>query len=69
MEEVNEVRDLGVLFDSALTFKKHIEYIQKRASQMIGAARRFVTGINRPILIARIYTVYIQPVLEYCSVV
>lgn len=69
IEEVKEVRDLGVLFDSDLTFKSHVEYINKRTSQMIGAARRFVMGINRPFLIARIYSVYIQPILEYCAVV
>lgn len=69
IEEKKEARDLGVIFDSGLTFKSHIEYVNKRASQMIGAARRFVTGINIPILIARIYSVYIQPIMEYCSVV
>lgn len=69
IKEVDEVRDLGVLFDKKLTFKNHIEIITKRASQMIGAARRFVVGINKPYLISRIYAIYIQPILEYCSLV
>lgn len=69
IQEVDEVRDLGVLFDKKLTFKSHIDYITKRASQMIGAARRFVTGLNNTGLMTRIYAIYIQPVLEYCSVI
>lgn len=67
--ETDIVRDLGVYFDKGLTFKYHIDHINKRALQMIGAARRYVTGINHPILMARIYGTYIQPILEYCSVV
>lgn len=69
IKEEDEVRDLGVIFDNKLTFKSHIEYISKRASQMIGAARRFVTGLNNSGLITRIYSIYIQPVLGYCSVI
>lgn len=69
IKEVDQVRDLGVIFDKNLTFKPHIEYISKRISQMIGAARRFVSGINQPLLISRIYTVYIQPIMEYGATV
>lgn len=69
IKEVEEVRDLGALFDRELTFENHIDHVNKRASQMIGAARRFITGINQPIMMERIYMVFIQPTLEYCSVV
>lgn len=67
--EKDVVRDLGVLFDSGLTFKKHIEYVSKKINQMIGAARRMVTELKQPMLIRRIYSVYIQPLADYCSVV
>lgn len=69
IKEVNEVRDLGVLFDNKLTFKSHIDYISKGASQMIGAARRFVTGLNNTSMMTRIYSIYIQPAMEYCAVI
>lgn len=69
IKEVELVRDLGVYFDRDLTFKYHIKNVIKRSNQMIGAARRFVTGIKHTVLIARIYAVYIQPVLEYGSIV
>lgn len=69
IKEVDEVRDLGVIFDNKLTFKSHINYIAKRASQMIGAARRFVTGLNNTGMMTRIYSIYIRPVLEYCAVI
>lgn len=69
IEKTSTVRDLGVIFDEDLTFKQHIEYLNKRTIQMIGAARRFVNGINYPMLITKIYRIYIQSVIEYCSVV
>lgn len=67
--EVDSVRDLGIIFDKELTFKLHIEHIVKRTQQMIGAARRFVVGIKKRMLITRIYQTYIQPIAEYGSVI
>lgn len=69
IEEKEVVRDLGVLFDSKLTFANHISHITTRTNQMIGAARRLVTDLKLPMLIRRIYSVYIQPIAEYCSVI
>lgn len=69
IEKTATVRDLGVIFDEDLTFKHHIDYINKRSLRMIGAARKFVIGIKHHIIMAKIYRIYIQPVLEYCSTV
>lgn len=69
IKETELVRDLGIYFDRDLSFKYHIQHVNKRVYQMIGAARRFVTGIKQTAMIARIYTVYIQPVIEYGSIV
>lgn len=65
----NQVRDLGVIFDSKLTFESHIKNITTRTNQMIGAARRLVTDLKMPMLIRRIYAVYIQPIAEYCAII
>lgn len=63
------VRDLGVIFDENLNFKKHIETIARRATQMIGAARRFCLDIKSPIMMSKIFKIYIQPIIDYGSVV
>lgn len=69
IEERETVRDLGVLFDNKLTFSEHIKNITMRTNQMIGAARRLVTSLKKPMLIRRIYAIFIQPIAEYCSIV
>lgn len=69
ISQKESVRDLGVIFDNKLTFSKHIEHVTTRTNQMIGAARRLVTDLKMPMLIRRIYAVYIQPIAEYCSVI
>lgn len=69
IQKVNKVRDLGVIFDTKLTFENHIDTITNRAAQMVGAARRFVRGINHPLLMRTIYMTYISPILEYESVI
>lgn len=63
------VRDLGVVFDDKLNFGEHIKIISARMNQMIGAARRMVNEIKQPMLMHRIFSVYIRPIGEYCSII
>lgn len=69
IEKTSQVRDLGVIFDSKLTFKPHIEQITRRLNQMTGAARRFCNNICSPITMSRIFKIYMQPIMDYASVV
>lgn len=69
IQEKEAVRDLGVIFNKNLTFSDHIKMITTRINQMIGAARRMVTDLKQPMLMSRIYSVYIQPIAEYCSII
>lgn len=63
----NTVRDLGVIFDPALTFKPHIEDISARANRMLGAATRFAKELGRNQLVFNVFRCHILPVLEYAS--
>lgn len=69
IEKCTTVRDLGVTFDSELTFKPHIQSIARRLSQMTGAARRFCLDIKSNITINRIFNIYMQPIVDYGSIV
>lgn len=69
IEKTSTVRDLGIIFDTELTFKPHIQSISRRISQMAGAARRFCTDIKSNITINRIFNIYIQPLIDYGSII
>lgn len=69
IEKCTNVRDLGVTFDSDLTFKPHIQSIARRLSQMAGAARRFCLEIKSNITINRIFSIYMQPIVDYGSII
>ena len=62
----DSVLDLGVTIDCSLTFAKHIINI-------VGSARQRIFLILRSFhcrditLLVYAYTIYIKPVLEYCS--
>lgn len=66
---MENIRDLGVYFDNKLTFKYHINHICRRASLMIGAARRTVNDLNYHMAIINIFKTYILPVILYGSVI
>jgi len=52
LEEVNEIKDLGVFYDTLLVFDKHISEKINKAYMMLGIIKRNFT-----------YTVYFKEVL------
>lgn len=69
IQEVNQIRDLGVTFDKELTFVPHIENIIKKASRMLGFVIRNVAGFRRSSTKILLYNCIVRNVLEYCSTV
>lgn len=69
IERKEEMRDLGVIFDSRLKFEAHINHVESKAKSMHGAAYRFSNEIHSQKIILPIIQTYITPVLEYCSIV
>lgn len=69
IEEKEEMRDLGVIFDVKLNFNAHKIQMEKRSRSMHGAAYRFANEIKNQKIIMNIVQTYVTPILEYASVV
>lgn len=69
LERVNEVRDLGVVFDSKLTFNKHITSITNKASKMYGFIVRNTRHFTQINCIKQLYVSFVRSILEYASVI
>lgn len=69
LARVTDMRDLGVTFDSQLTFKAHISEITNKASKMYGFIVRKCRLFTNIKCIRMLYITYVRSVLEYCSVV
>ena len=67
LEIVDAKRDLGVLVDSNLTFRRHISATIQKANQMLGIIRRAFVNINKDVFIP-LYKALVRPHLEYCTV-
>ena len=74
LQRVAEIRDLGIVLDSILTFSAHITSLITKANRALGQLfRSFQTGLpgqklNRKALLAAYY-VNVRSILEYGSVV
>ncbi|XP_022817120.1 uncharacterized protein LOC111349980 isoform X1 [Spodoptera litura] len=64
-----EMRDLGVIFDSKLTFLPHIDSIINKSSKMLGFIIRNSKLFRSPTTKITLYNSYVRSQLEYCSVV
>jgi hypothetical protein len=66
LERVNEVKDLGVLFNSKLNFSSHISNIVSKAKQRLYLLFKAFPASNADALILA-FKSYILPILDYCS--
>ena len=68
LEHVFSEKDLGVTFDSNLTFEEHIMNKIKKANSMVGMIRRSFSYLS-PDLFRQLYSTFVRPHLEYAQVV
>lgn len=68
LARVWEMRDLGVIFDTQLTFRSHINDITKRASRMYGFIVRNCKELD-VVCVRTLYFSYVRSILEYCSII
>ena len=66
LEIVGHARDLGVVIENDLKFKKHINSIVDAASVRLRLINLCFTTKD-PDLLTRAFSVYVRPLLEYCS--
>ena len=64
-EDYNE-KDLGVTFDSELSFRTHIKNIVAKANSRVGLIKRTFTKMNITNF-KLLYKSLVRPILEYCS--
>ena len=63
------VRDLGVLFDSHLSFVPHIDEVCARASRMLGFLLRTTREFHDNRVARTLYFAFVMPILEYASMI
>lgn len=61
--------DLGVMFDTSLSFTQHIDYIVPKAYKVLGFLRRNCSDFADPITLKIIYSSFVRSKLEYASVI
>ena len=68
IETCEEEKDLGITFDSNLTFDRHISNITNKANQMIGVIKRTFSFMNKGIFL-KLYKALVRSHLEYGNVI
>ena len=69
IENVTDLRLLGVLFDSKLTFESHVRNVTSIVSQKVGILRKCWQTFQEDALVMKCFYAFILPFFEYCSVV
>lgn len=69
IDRVNQVKDLGVILDSKLTFKPHVSYIVDKASRTLGFIFRIAKNFTDVYCLKSLYCSLVRSTLEYCSAV
>ena len=64
VEMVSELKILGVILDSKLTFEKQVRAIAATALMRVGILRKTMSVVA---IVAKCFWTFILPVLEYCS--
>ena len=67
LEMVSELKILGVILDSKLTFEKQVRAIDASASRRVGTLRKTMSVFRDVAVVANCFWAFILPVLEYCS--
>lgn len=63
----NTINDLGITFDSKLSFEPHISTIMRSAFRMLGFIMRATKGFQNHRSVLILYFAYVRSKLEYCS--
>ena len=68
IEECDQEKDLGVIFDETLIFDKHINSAINKANKMLGLIKRTFNYLNRETFL-KLYKSMVRPHLEYGNIV
>jgi len=65
LSRVYDISDLGVIFDSALTYNKHLLHTVRKASMILGFITRNCKDFTNPAVFKTLYTSLVRSKLEY----
>ena len=66
---VSQVKDLGVILDTKLTFKQHLSLIIAKASRQLGLMIRMTRHFTNIQCLTTLYCSLVRSSLEYCSTI
>ena len=69
LKEPDDLVIFGVIFDSQMTFEKHLRAVSSAASRRFGILRMFWRVFHVRSLLGRCFRGFVVPVLEYCFAV
>lgn len=69
LTRADTIRDLGIMFDSQLTFNNHIFSLVNKATKMYGFIVRNTRYFTNLQCIRHLYITFVRSQLEYCAVV
>ena len=67
--KADTIKDLGVVFDSKLTFDQYISEITKKATRLLGLILRNCKMFTQAKTKIMLYNSHVRSILEYCSTV
>ncbi|KAL1448090.1 hypothetical protein WDU94_000030, partial [Cyamophila willieti] len=65
---IEQVKDLGIIFDSDLSFNSHVNIITNKAYRNLGFLYRNSREFKSPLTLKSLYSSIIRSSLEYCAV-
>lgn len=65
----NHMKDLGITFESTLTFKKHIANIATQSNFIYILLYRITKELKHPSLMKKLISTYLNPIVEYGAVI
>lgn len=69
IENVRQIKDLGVIIDRQLTFVPHIQYICDHATKMLGFIYRNTKNFTNTDSLCVLFYAFIRSKLEYCAII
>lgn len=69
LTQVDVIKDLGIYFDSSLTFKTHIQTITSKSLRTLGFVIRHSNSFHNVNVLKLLYTSLVRPQLEFASII
>ena len=69
LEEVNELRDLGITTDQHFSWNLHIDKVVAKANRMLGLLKKTCRDFDDGKTLRTLYCALVRSNLEYCSLI